>query len=368
MNPPKASTLLALGTRKGLFLLHSRDRRRWRTRGPYFAGVSVHHAFLDPRDGRTIWAAVNSEHWGPSVVRSRDGGTTWSKPNGPRYPKASGLSVDRVWNVAADPSDGGLWAGVEPAGLFRSRDDGRTWEGVEGLNGFAGRAGWMPGGGGLNLHTILPYPNETRRMIVGASAVGVFGTGDGGRTWRLMNGGVRSGLLPQGRTDEDEPGSCVHKVVRDPRDPAVVFMQNHWGVYRRRRGDAAWTDVSKGLPSRFGFPLAAHPRDSATVYTVPLEADTNRVAPGGAFAVYRTRDGGRRWQRLAKGLPQNGAWFTVLREGLATDRREPAGVYVGTTTGQLYASRDEGDSWTSIAETLPPILSVTAGAWDPRVG
>jgi hypothetical protein len=149
--------------------------------------------------------------------------------------------------------------------------------------------------------------------------------------------------------------------VRDAKDPDVLYMQNHWGVYRRRRGDAKWTDISRGLPSRFGFAMAAHPHDAKTVYTVPLEADTNRVASAGAFAVYRTRDAGKTWRRLTKGLPQKGAWHTVLREGLATDANDPAGVYVGTTTGELYGSRDGGASWSTLATSLPPILSVTTG-------
>lgn len=356
---PKPRTVIAVGTRKGLFLLESSDRRTWRTHGPSFAGLEVHHAFLDPRDGRTVWAAVTSHHWGPTLQRSTDLGRSWKRNAGPRFAKDSGLSVDRVWHIAAGAGDGELWAGVEPAALFRTPDGGKTWDTLDGLNRWPGREKWVPGGGGLCLHTIAPYPGDPKRMIVGASAVGVFGSGDGGKSWRLMNGGVSSGLVTGGTTGESETGSCVHKVVRDGRDPDVLYMQNHWGVYRRRRGDDAWTDISRGLPSRFGFPMAAHPHDAGAVYTVPLEADTNRVAPGGAFAVYRTRDGGKNWRRLSKGLPQKGAWHTVLREGLATDHQDPAGVYVGTTTGELYASRNEGDAWTAIATTLPPIMSVT---------
>lgn len=359
-------TLLAIGTRKGLFLIRSENRRTWRTHGPFFAGLDVHHAFLDPHDGRTVWAAVTSYHWGPTVQRSADLGGRWTRRAGPRYAKDTGLSVTRIWHLAPGAEPGELWAGVEPAGLFRTIDGGQAWTSIEALNRWPGREKWMPGGGGLCLHTILPYPNDPRRMIVGASAVGVLGSGNGGKKWRLMNGKVRSGLVASGRMREDEHGSCVHKVVRDARDPDLLFMKNHWGVYRRRRGDDAWKEISRGLPSGFGFPIAAHPHDAATVYTVPLEADSNRVAPKGAFAVYRTRDGGRRWQRLTKGLPQKDAWYTVLREGLATDNEDPAGVYVGTTTGRVFATRNDGDSWTAIATGLPPVLSVTAGTLQGR--
>jgi hypothetical protein len=355
-----STTTVVVGTKKGVFVLQSQDRRRWRTSGPHYAGLSVPHAAVDPRDGG-LWASIESFHWGPTVAHSTNGGKAWKKHDGPKYAKGTGLSVTRIWNLTPGLENGELWAGVEPAGLFRSADNGTTWESVEGLNAWPGREKWMPGGGGLCLHTILPYPEDAKRMIVGASAVGTFGSGDEGKTWKLMNGGVKSPFVEPGPMKEAQAASCVHKMVRDAKDPDVLYMQNHWGVYRRRRGDHAWTDISKGLPSRFGFPMAAHPHDEGTVYTVPLEADTNRVAPKGAFAVYRTRDGGKRWQRLSKGLPQQGAWHTVLREGLATDGHDPAGVYVGTTTGQLYASRDEGASWSRVAENLPPVLSVSAG-------
>lgn len=358
----KGDTVVMAGTRKGLFLFQSRDRRRWRALPPSFAGVPVNHAVLDPRDGRTVWAAVNSMHWGPTVARTRDLGARWQRPKeGPRFPEGSGRSVDKVWHVAPGLDEGEVWAGVEPAGLFRSGDGGQTWEGVEGLNERPDRKEWMPGGGGLCLHTVLPYPGDPGRMVAAASAVGVFGTNDRGKSWRVMNGGVRADFLPAKRTEEAQLGSCPHKLVRDPADPAVLYMQNHFGAYRRRRGDAAWTDISRGLPSRFGFPMAAHPRDRGTVYVVPLEGDFNRVAKDGSFAVWRTRDGGKRWQMLSKGLPQRGAWFTVLREGLATDAQDPSGVYVGTTTGQVYASRDEGQNWALLADHLPQVVSVAAG-------
>lgn len=357
MGVKKGDTVVLAGTKKGLFLLRSRDRKAWRTEGPFFEGLPVYHATTD---GRVVHAAVASEHWGPSVQRSASWGARWRKPKAtPQYAKDSGLSVSRVWHVA-HANDGLLYAGVEPAGLFLSRDDGDTWESVGGFNDQPGRTDWMPGGGGLCLHTILPHPNDPRRMVVAASAVGIFGTNDGGASWRVMNGGIAAPWLPEKKTQEATVGTCPHKLVRDAQDPAWLYMQNHGGVYKRRRGDDRWTPIMTGLPGPFGFPMVAHPHDKGTAYTVPLVADTNRVTPEGAMAVYRTTNAGKRWTRLAKGLPQKGAFLTVLREGLATDGKDPAGLYVGTTGGHLYASRDEGASWRAIAQTLPPILSVTA--------
>jgi len=363
----KGDTVVLVGTRKGLFLFHSRDRRRWQSRGPYFEGQTIRHAILDPRDGKTVYAGATSEHWGSTVARTTNFGGSWDLgKEGPRYSKESGLTVTRIWQIQPG-ADGDLYAGVEPAGLFRSEDGGATWASVEGLNYRPDREKWDPGAGGLCLHTVLPYPGEPKRMLVGISSSGVFGTSDGGATWREMNGGVRK-YEGGGSFEDGKIGTCPHKIVRDARDPAILYMQNHVGVYRRARGDPQWTVVEDGLPkiekkvpASFGFPIAAHPHDAGTAYVVPLEGDYNRVTPRGAMAVYRTRNGGKRWQRLSTGLPQKDAWFTILRDALRTDDGDPAGVYVGTTTGQLYHSRDEGDSWRLLADHLQGIQSVEAG-------
>ena len=371
--PKKGDTVVTVGTRKGVFLFVSRDRKSWTSRGPYFEGETVRHAILDPWDGKTIWAGVTSEHFGPIVARTRNLGGSWTTPKeGPRFPKESGITVTRIWQIQPG-LDGELWAGVEPAGLFRSDDGATSWSSVAGLNDQPDRKEWPPGNGGLCLHTILPYPGQRKRMMIGISAAGLFGTNDDGVSWRRMNGGIR-GFTPDKVLKDGEGGvTCPHKIVRDAKDPAVLYMQNHRGVYRRTRGDPAWTIIEKGLPvvnkkdpSSFGFPIVAHPHDRGTAFIVPMEGDFNRVVHKGAMAVFRTTDGGKRWERLSTGLPQKDAWFTVLRDAMRTDDSDPAGIYVGTTTGQLYYSRDGGDRWQLLADHLQPIQSVEAGTFGGR--
>ena len=363
--PKKGDTIVIAGTRKGLFLFGSTDRRTWRSSGPFFAGDTVRHAILDPRDGKTVYAAITSEHWGAVVARSTDFGATWKVgKEGPRFSKESGLSVTRIWQVRAGADDG-LYVGTEPAGLFRSTDGGDTWSSVDALNSFPNRKEWPPGGGGLCLHTVLPHPTDPKRMLIGISSAGIFGTHDGGASWRNLDAGIRD-FTPEGACTETTP-TCVHKMARDPRDPETVYQQNHVGVYRRGPDEGAWTRIEKGLPlnpaygAPFGFPMVAHPHDRGTAYLAPLEGDGNRVMPGGAMAVYRTTNGGKSWSKITKGFPQKGAWFTVLRDGMRADTNDPAGIYVGTTTGQVFASRDDGTSWKLIADHLPQVQGIETG-------
>ena len=364
----KGDTVVTVGTRKGLFVFHSRDRKRWQKRGPYFEGVEIRHAILDPMEGKTLYAGVTSEHWGMMVSRSTNLGDRWDLgKEGPRFTKESGLTVTRIWQLQQGV-DGSLYAGTEPAGLFRSEDRGVTWSSVDSLNYWKGRDKWPAGGGGLCLHTILPYPKDAKRMLVGISAAGIFATNDDGESWRMYDAGIRE-YGKQKFFDREDAMTCVHKMARDPADPAIVYQQNHAGVFRRNRGDARWSLMEKGLPvakstgGPFGFPMVAHPHDRGTAYAVPLVGDYNRVTPKGSMAVFRTTNGGKRWDRHSKGLPQKDAWFTVLRDGLRTDDGDPAGVYVGTTTGQLYASRNDGESWQLIADHLNGIQSVEAGTF-----
>lgn len=362
---------LLVGTRKGAFVLEAgRERRGWRVRGPLFGG-EVFHVHASGYDPDRLYAAVWSP-WSEVVVRrSTDGGRSWhtldnafayEDPDATRQDPSGGPApwrFRRVWRLATTPAGWGaetLYAGVEDAALFRlSEKDG--WSEVAGLRRHPTHDRWMPGAGGLCLHTVLFDPTRRGRIFAAISAAGVFRTDDGGQTWKAVNTGLTARYLPE---EQPEAGYCVHKVAFHPARPQVLFMQKHYGVYRSDDAGESWRSVDQGLPSTFGFPIVVHPHEPDTVYVVPITSDEEHYPPGGALRVWRSRDGGGSWEPLTRGLPDRRCYVNVLRDALATDSLDPAGVYVGTTGGQLFASADSGKSWRAVASYLPPVLSVEA--------
>jgi photosystem II stability/assembly factor-like uncharacterized protein len=348
--------VLLVGTRKGLFVLDGgSDRRDWQVRGPLCEGWPIHDTAFDAASG-AIFAAGGSSWYGPAVWRSDDLGETWTHSSEGLTYGDDGPKIPTVWNVT--PGHGGLYAGVEPAGLFRSTDGGTSWRHVEGLTNHPTRSEWQPGAGGLCLHSIVPHPTDQSRVWVGISAVGAFETQDGGATWETRNKGVRADFNPE---KYPEFGQCVHKLVMAADGGERLYQQNHCGVYRSADGGRQWEEITPGLPSQFGFPMVAHPRDPETVWTIPLNGDDRgRYMPEGSAAVWRTHDAGNSWIRSGDGLPQHDAYLAVLREAMAVDRQDPVGVFFGTSTGQLYGSTDEGRTWNLAADNLPAIWSVEA--------
>jgi photosystem II stability/assembly factor-like uncharacterized protein len=355
--------LLLVGTTKGAFLVSSdASRKQWNVDGPHFAGESVYAVAHDQRAGRSrTLVAAQSNHWGSTIRLSDDFGKSWTGPErqAVRFPESSGLSLANVWQItpAHDDEPDVVWCGVEPAALFRSGDAGESWEAVKGLLEHEHRPKWMPGGGGLCLHTIVLDGKSKQRMAIAISTAGFYRTDDGGATWQPRNNGVRAVFLPN---TMPEFGQCVHKVVNHPARPGRLFLQNHWGLYRSDDWGDSWQDIANGVPSDFGFAMQMHPHDPDTVYIVPIQSDEFRVVPEAKLRVYRTRDAGTSWQPLTSGLPQSRAFESVLRDGLAADTHDPAGVYFGTRSGKLFASADGGENWTSIIDTLPPICCVKA--------
>ena len=343
-----------LGTRKGGFILDGdAERRTWRVRGPLCEGWPINHLTADERTG-TLHAGGRSVWYGPAVFRSDDLGATWTHSSEGLTYGDDGPKVKTVWNVT--PVGESLFAGLDPAGLFRSADGGRTWEHVAGLTNHPTRSTWEGGFGGLCLHSIVPHPTDPQRMWVAISAVGTFATEDGGATWEPRNSGVRADFLPD---PYPVTGQCVHKLVMAPGMPDRLYQQNHCGTYRSDDAGLNWVSLDTGLPSTFGFPMVTHPTDPQTVFTIPLNGDDRgRYVPDGRTAVWRTHDAGITWTDLRDGLPQSDAYLTILREAMARDRLDPFGLYFGTTSGQVFASADEGETWREIASALPSISSV----------
>lgn len=348
--------LVLVGTKKGAFILEGNaGRSSWDLRGPFCEAWPINHVVADAAS-ETIYAGGGNEWFGPAVWKSTDRGASWTHASvGLAYGEGE-EPVRSVWSLAEGP--GCLYAGVQPAGLFRSEDGGQSWQHVAGLREHPSRAHWQPGAGGLILHSLIPHPHDAQQVWVAISAAGVFHTKDGGVSWEARNQGTRCDFLPEEQR-YPEFGQCVHCLVMAPGMPDRLYQQNHCGMYRSEDGGQHWESIEAGLPSTFGFPAACHPRDPASLYLLPLNgAIEGRFVPDGKAAVWRTRDRGTSWQALREGLPQKNAFFCVLRQAMATDPLEPAGVYFGTSTGRLYASADEGESWQCIAEYLPPIHSL----------
>jgi hypothetical protein len=355
--------MVAIGTKKGLWLaVSSDDRSTWDLTGPHHPMTAIYSVGIDTRRAMPrLLAGVSSEHFGPSVASSDDLGATWNEPDGAplAFPEDTGATLVRVWQLAPGPTTEPdvVYAGVEPSALFRSEDGGLTYSLVRGLWGHPHRPDWGAGYGGQAIHSVIPHPTEPGRVTVAMSTGGVYQTSDGGESWRPANEGVRASFLPD---KYPEFGQCVHKIAQHPSRPDRFYLQNHGGVYRSDDGGASWVSIAEGLPADFGFTMVVHPHRPDTVYTFPLIADERRFTPDGRCRVYRSDDAGGSWTALGTGLPETGFWSTVMRDGMCTDDADSAGVYFGSRSGEVYASKDEGEHWQLIAKHLPDVLCVRA--------
>jgi hypothetical protein len=357
------TVLLMIGTRKGLWLACSDERERWELGDPHFFMQEIPACAIDTRgDSPRLLVGARSEHWGPSVFHSDDLGTSWHEPEGGavRFPPEADAAVKAVWQLRPDTDRRPrvVWAGSEPSALWRSDDGGETFALVGGLWDHPHRPTWTPGFGGQAIHTVLPHPTDDERVLVAMSTGGVYVSADGGKVWNPSNKGIKAYFMPD---PWPEYGQCVHKVARDPADPERLFAQNHHGVYRSDDGGSSWLSIADGLPSDFGFPVVTHPARGGTAWVVPLTADGERVPPGGALKVWRTTDAGETWSAASTGLPDSGFFASVLRDAFtADDVADPTGLYLGARDGSVYASANEGTSWSQIAQHLPDILCLRA--------
>ena len=354
-------TLLLVGTRKGLFMLESdADRKSWSMRGAYCEGWPVYHAVFDQGSG-AIYAAAASEWHGSSIWRSADLGETWTQSSeGLAY--EDGRKMSKVSSLSA--AHGRVLVGVEAPGIFESRDDGATWSPYSMLAGEPGSEEWDDPSnqppGHLGISAITADEKDPAHVWAIVQGVSLFETTDDGKTWTPRNRGLRTDW-PR---EHEEVGFCVHKFVRSPTDEQRMYQQNHVGMHRSDDAGATWTEITEGLPTEFGFAAAAHPHDRDTFHVIPLDPGHGRTMPDGRAAVWRTKDAGSSWERLANGLPQENAHLGVLRHGMTGDTYDTPGYYFGTSTGQVYASADDGERWSEIASYLPAISSVEVAIID----
>lgn len=380
-------THVLVGTRKGAWIYISDGaRERWQISEPILPGWTVHHMAVDlRRDPPRIYAAANHWAWGRSVARSDDGGKTWEKRSpGLGFPEDMGLTVANVWHVEpGHPSQPAVvYAGTQPGGLFRSDDWGESWASVDALNRHRFREFWFQAGavGDSALHSIQVDPRDGNRVYAAISTGGTYVSEDAGASWNLCSHGIvattpaAKALLaeiavsfPQPELPPDVDPAALdefHKFRIDTKNPDRLWGQSHVGVFRSDNRGQRWHDVTAGLPSFHGFPLALTRRNPDAVFVVPIEyGDDNFRVVAGQFAVWRSMDAGASWQRLTDGLPGPHDFQSAYRESMDTDGLDPEGVYVGTTNGEVYASNNLGDRWQRLPGTLPPILSVTAAAW-----
>jgi photosystem II stability/assembly factor-like uncharacterized protein len=375
-----------VGTRKGAFILTADGaRKRWKVSGPHFAGWEIYHVKGSPADPNRIYASQTSGWFGQIIQRSDDGGKKWSTPgsSAEELQGPDGMSkgesnkfvydgipgthqwydgtqhpweFKRVWHLEPSLNDPEhIYAGVEDAALFESKNGGKSWKELSGLRKHDTGPKWQPGAGGMCLHSILLDPRDPQRIYIAISAAGAFRTDDGGETWKPINHGLHSQYIPDPTA---EVGHCVHRIAMHPSRPDTLFMQKHWDVMRSDDGGDSWKEVSGNLPSDFGFPIDVHAHEPETIYVVPIKSDSEHYPPNSKLRVYRSRTGGNEWEALTKGLPQRNCYVNVLRDAMCVDSLEPCGIYFGTTGGQVYGSADAGDSWKPIVRDLPAVLSV----------
>jgi hypothetical protein len=371
------SERIHVATRKGVFTLGrapaSSNGTPWRITGTAFLGDTAIMLLPDPRDG-TLYVALHHGHFGSKMHRSRDGGVRWEECAVPVYPKQPEGSppevhpftqkpvpwtLDRVWSLEPGNPDqrGVLWCGTLPGGLFRSADGGSSWEMVRSLWDHPKRREWFGGGADLpGIHSVLVDPRDGRLVKVGVSCGGVWATTDGGETWECQAKGMRAEYMPPDKQYEPN-AQDPHRVVHCPSNPDYLWAQHHNGVFRSTDGAASWQELENVAVSRFGFAVAVHPREPDTAWLIPGIKDERRIPVDGKVVVTRTRDGGKSYDVLRHGLPQEHAYDLVFRHAFDVDETGERLAF-GSTTGSLWVSDDAGDSWHCVSNHLPPVYCV----------
>ena len=361
---------LLVSTKKGLFTV-DRQAGGWKVGRSDFLGENVTLAHVDPRDGGW-YAALNLGHFGVKLKFSADAGATWEDRAVPAYPEGEVIAtadgkppapatMRLFWAFeSGDASQPGrLWAGTLPGGLFRSDDGAQSWDLVRGLWDRPERMNMFGGGADLpGIHSVCRDPRDPKTLRIAISCGGVWVTTDDGATWELIGEGLAydEAFPPEQRAKADIQDAHMMKQCRSA--PDHLWVQHHCGIFRSTDGGRTFDKVTTAAPSGFGFGVAVHPADPNTAWFVPAVKDEKRVPVDGKLVVSRTRDGGKTFEVLRSGLPQEHAYDLVYRHGLAMDGTGTR-LAIGSTTGGLWVSENQGDRWQEVSTTLPPIHAVT---------
>jgi hypothetical protein len=353
---------LHVATRKGLFEL-ARGGHGWEVADAQFLGDPVSAVLADAEGA--LYAALDLGHFGAKLWR-READGAWRELAAPAFPPKPAddgadphpWSLGKIWVLEPGGVPGCLWAGTMPGGLFRSDDGGQSWSLNEALWHMPERRKWagVAGGEQPGIGSVLVDPRDPSDIRIGVSTAGVWASTDEGRSWRNINRGMYAEYMPP-ELREEPIAQDVHRLARCAAHPEIVWCQHHNGVFRSEDSGATWHELTTIRPSKFGFAVAAHPRDAETAWFVPAVKDERRVPVDGKVVVARTRDGGRSFEVLRNGLPQHHAYDLVWRHALAVDDSGER-LAMGSTSGGLWISEDGGDSWMMPEMRLPPIAAV----------
>jgi hypothetical protein len=360
---------ILVSTRKGLFEL-AKGRSGWAVKDESFLGDNVTLTLHDPRDG-TDYAALNHGHFGIKLHRRDKGKKKWVEIASPKYPvKPDGLddkdgwgkpvnwSTQLIWalETGGPKQKGVLWAGTMPGGLFKSTDRGKTWELMENLWRHPDRNKWLGGGADIpGIHSICIDPRDPNTLRVAISCGGMWRSEDGGKTWAQSAHGMKFDNGPKSEVESPD-AQDPHMMVQSPSHPEKFWVQHHAGIFKSVNDGKNWTEV-KAKPSSFGFGVVVHPKDPETVWFVPGIKDEKRIPVDGKLVVTRTKDGGKTFKSLTKGLPQKHAYDVIFRHALTIDQTGDR-LAMGSTTGNVWVSENGGDSWALVSSTLPQVYAV----------
>ncbi len=366
---------LYVGSRKGLLIFTPDAGDTWSLSSLSFEGVPVSAVFPDPRDGR-LYVALNHGHFGVKLHRSEDGGQSWEEVAVPTYPERPSdwvvdeslpgtkaeWNTEQVWIIEAAGNDtqDGLWAGTIPGGLFFSADSSESWELNESLWHRPERLKWFGGGfdnGGI--HSVCVDPRDSNRLLIGVSCGGAWESKDKGETWSQCSQGLFAEYMPPDQRENPDIQD-PHRMVMSREHPDSLWIQHHNGIFKSSDGARSWQHVPEAGPSTFGFAVATHPQDPNIAWFVPARKDECRVPVEQDFVVTRTRDGGQSFEVLSQGLPPSPAFDLVYRHALDVNFSGDS-IALGSTTGGLWVSKNQGDQFELISTHLPPIYCLRFG-------